>query len=189
MSLHITHYLLVTVALTDQGRKWCFLDAGAVNECFALLIVCPATSVIKQLRRREGDTALLDTQFRTVAGPFSLQSSQPVSTCSCRRMCATCHKNGTSANYVMRMSAECVMWGFLPWDAWPQIVLQNFLGQCQCQHTCESVIVIVIVLSEYCKGGRSLSLSHWQSIISLWPNNVVILNAHSWRCDMGDQSD
>ena len=57
MSLHITHYLLVTIALTDQGGKWCFLHAGAINECFALLIVCPATSVIKQLRRREGDTA------------------------------------------------------------------------------------------------------------------------------------
>ena len=80
MSTHITHYLLVTITLTDHGRKWCFLGGGAVNECFALLIVCSVTSVIKQLRRREGDTILLATQFRIVAGPFSLQSSEPVST-------------------------------------------------------------------------------------------------------------
>ena len=48
MSPHITHYLLVTITLTDQGRKWCFLGGGSVNECFALLIVCSVTSVIKQ---------------------------------------------------------------------------------------------------------------------------------------------
>ena len=71
MSLHITHYLLVTITLTDHGRKWCFLGGGAVNECFALLIVCSVTSVIKQLRRREGDTTghTVPDSGRTIQSP------------------------------------------------------------------------------------------------------------------------
>ena len=71
MSPHITHYLLVTITLTDQGRKWCFLGGGAINECFALLSVCSVTSVIKQLRRREGDTTghTVPDSGRTIQSP------------------------------------------------------------------------------------------------------------------------